>query len=93
MSTPPTGSTTARDYEIVVAGQIGPVLASTLSGFATTTVPTVTVLAGAVPDREELRVILDLLHARGLAATELQIEPRTKADERTSALLRRPWSA
>jgi hypothetical protein len=72
MSTPPTGSTTGRHYEIVVAGEIGPVLASTLSGFTTTTVPTVTVLAVAVPDREKLRVILALLHARGLAATEGQ---------------------
>jgi hypothetical protein len=33
------------------------------------------VLRGAVPDEERVRFILDLLHARGLAATAIRIEP------------------
>ena len=74
MSTPQAGTST-RDYEIVVAGEIGPVAASSLSGLTVTTVPTVTVLRGAVPDEDAIRVILDLLHARGLAATAVRIEP------------------
>ena len=69
------------EYEIEVAGPIGPVVASALPGFTAVEVPTVTVLGGTVDCSEELRSVVELLTARGFAAVELRIDPQDGADE------------
>ncbi len=63
------------DYEIQVGGPIGRVVASCLQGFSTTLVPPTTVLRGTVAGPDELRRILDVLHAHGLAPLDIQIDP------------------
>ena len=49
-----------RDYEIRVAGPIGPVVASSLPGLTVTPLPTSTVISGTVTDAE-LLVVMNLL--------------------------------
>ena len=61
------------EYEIQVAGPIGPVVASALPGFTATVVPTVTVLGGTVACPDELSSIIDMLGAHGFAPVELHI--------------------
>lgn len=63
------------DYEIRVAGPIGPVVASCLPGFSIAAIPTATVLRGTVDDPAGLRRILDLLNAHGLAPIDIQTNP------------------
>ena len=63
------------EYEIEVAGPIGPVVASALPGFAAVQVPTVTVLCGTVACPDELRSVVDVLTAHGFAPVELRINP------------------
>ena len=65
------------EYEIQVAGPIGPVVASALPGFTATAVPTVTVLGGTVGCSAELRSIIDLLGAHGFAC----VDPQDGADD------------
>ena len=69
------------EYEIQVAGPIGPVVASALPEFTATVVPTVTVLGGTVACSAELRSIIDLLGAHGFACVELHIDPQDGADD------------
>ena len=69
------------EYEIQVAGPIGPVVASALPGFTATVVPTVTVLGGTVACSAELRSIIDQLGAHGFACVELRVDPQDGADD------------
>jgi len=69
------------EYEIQVAGPIGPVVASALPGFAAVQVPTVTVLCGTVACPDELRSVVDVLTAHGFAPIELRIDPQDGAEE------------
>ena len=69
------------EYEIEVAGPIGPVVASALPGFTATVVPTVTVLGGTVACPDELRSVVDVLTAHGFAPIELRIDPQDGADD------------
>jgi len=76
-----TGDTTVKEYEILIVGPIGPVAASCLPGFSTVTVPTVTVLAGTVPDPDDVRAVTDRLRAHGLEPLAVRIGPKRRADE------------
>ena len=69
------------EYEIQVAGPIGPVVASALPGFTATVVPTVTVLGGTVACPDELSSVVDLLTAHGFAPIELRVDPQDGADD------------
>lgn len=73
------------DYEIRVAGPIGPAAAARLTGFTTTTLPPKTVLSGTVTGPDGLLRILDLLRAHGLTPIDIQIDP----DRRPSIVRRR----
>lgn len=55
-----------QEYEIVVAGPIGPVVASCLPGFTTVQAPAATVLTGAVSCPDDLLGVINLLTAHGL---------------------------
>ena len=63
------------EYEIQVAGPIGPVVASALPGFTAVQVPTVTVLGGTATCADELSRVVDMLTAQGFAPVELRINP------------------
>ena len=76
-----------REYEILVAGPVGPVAASSLPGFTAVTVPTATLLTGTVPGADDVRAVLDLLRAHGLAAVDVRLEPRDRAADKPA---RRP---
>jgi hypothetical protein len=65
-----------RRYEILVAGRIGPGAAAGLPGFTAVITTTATVLTGTAADAADLRAVLAVLRARGLAATFLRIAPR-----------------
>ena len=69
------------EYEIEVAGPIGPVVASALPGFTATVVPTVTVLGGTVACPDELRSVIDMLGAHGFACVEVRVDPQDGADD------------
>ena len=69
------------EYEIQVAGPIGPVVASALPEFTAMVVPTVTVLGGTVACPDELRSVVDLLTAHGFAPVELRVDPQDGADD------------
>ena len=69
------------EYEIQVAGPIGPVVASALPEFTATVVPTVTVLSGTVACPDELSSVVDLLTAHGFAPVELHIDPQDGTDD------------
>ena len=69
------------EYEIQVAGPIGPVVASALPGFTATVVPTVTVLGGTVACPDDLSSVVDLLTAHGFAPVELRVDPQDGADD------------
>ena len=69
------------EYEIQVAGPIGPVVASALPGFTAAVVPTVTVLVGTAVCPDQLRSVLDVLTAHGFAPIELRIDPQDGADD------------
>ena len=68
------------EYQIRVGGTIGPVVASSLPGFAITALPASTLVSGTVTDTEELRAVLDVLQAHGLAPIDTLISPETAAD-------------
>jgi len=65
------------EYEIIIGGPIGPVAASHLPGFSSVTVPTATVLAGTVPDPDDVRAVTERLRARGLEPLAVRIGPST----------------
>ena len=55
------------DYEIRVAGPIGPVVASTCPRFSTTAVLVSTLLSGTVADPDELLAVMTVLAAHGFS--------------------------
>lgn len=55
------------DYEIRVAGPIGPVVASIFPRFSTTAVLVSTVLSGTVADAEELLAVMTFLATQGFS--------------------------
>ena len=65
-----------QDYEIRVAGPIGPVVASSLPGLTVTALPTSTVISGTVTDTEELLAVMNLLSTHGLTPIDTLITPR-----------------
>ncbi len=69
------------DYEILVGGPIGPVVASTLPGFIITTLPASTVLCGTAADPEDLLAVMTLLAAHGLPAIDTVITPHDQTDQ------------
>ena len=69
------------EYEIEVAGAIGPVVASALPEFTAVQVPTVTVLGGTVACPDELRSVVDVLTAHGYAPVQLRIDPQDGTQE------------
>ena len=73
-----------REYEILVAGPVGPVAASSLPGFTAVPVPTATLLTGTVPGADDVRAVLNLLRANGLAAVEVRIEPRDRPADKAA---------
>ena len=71
-----------HDYEIRVAGPIGPVVASSLPAeFRVTALPTSTVVSGTVTDTAELLTVLNLLNAHGLTPIDTLITPRDRVDQ------------
>lgn len=86
-STQRTPDDTTREYEILVAGLVGPVAASSLLGFTAVTVPTATLLTGTVANTDELRAILRVLRAHGLAGADVRVEEhRQRVDTRSRAV-------
>lgn len=61
------------DYEIQIAGPIGPVARSFLPGFTTTTVPPGTVLVGTAASPDELLSVINLLTTHGADPIEIWI--------------------
>ena len=61
------------DYEIQVAGPVGPLARSFLPGFTVTTVHPSTVLAGTAAGPEALLQVLNLLTTRGAAPIDIWI--------------------
>ena len=72
------------EYEIQVAGPIGPVAASCLPGFIASTVPQVTVFTGVVMCPDGLLGVLTLLRSHGLVPIDIRIDPHHLADDPTS---------
>ena len=75
MTTRPTTPDTAPEYEILVAGPVGPVMVTSLPAFTTATV-----LAGTAPDAAAVRAGIDLLRAHGLTLTDVSIDPHQRTD-------------
>jgi hypothetical protein len=72
-------------YEIRVAGPIGPVVASALTGFTTVEVSTsTTVLTGTVGDAEDLVEVISVLNAHGFSPIDTLINP-LKPDRRADS--------
>ena len=69
------------DYEILVGGPIGPVVASTLPGFTITAVPSSTVLCGTAANPDELLAVMNLLAAHGLSPIDTVITPHDQLDQ------------
>ncbi|MGB8384920.1 MAG: hypothetical protein WCG47_27405 [Dermatophilaceae bacterium] len=66
---------TEREYEILVAGPVGPVMVTSLPAFTTATV-----LTGTAPDTAAVRAGIDLLRAHGLTLTDVSIDPHQRTD-------------
>ena len=66
---------TEREYEILVAGPVGPVMVTSLPAFTTATV-----LTGTAPDAAAVRAGIDLLRAHGLSLTDVRIDPHQRTD-------------
>ena len=66
---------TEREYEILVAGPVGPVMVTSLPAFTTATV-----LTGTAPDAAAVRAGIDLLRANGLTLTDVRIDPHQRTD-------------
>ena len=64
---------TAREYEILVAGPVGPVMVASLPA-----ITAATVLAGTAPDAAAVRAGIDLLRANGLTLTDVRIDPHQR---------------
>ena len=76
MTTRRTTPDTDREYEILVAGPVGPVMVSSLPAAFTAA----TVLAGTAPDAAAVRAGIDLLRAHGLTLTDVRIDPHHRTD-------------
>jgi hypothetical protein len=61
------------DYEIQVAGLVGPVARSCLPGFTCATVPRATVLAGTAASTDDLLRVINLLTAHRLTPFDIRI--------------------
>ncbi|HEY5117371.1 MAG TPA: hypothetical protein VIJ00_17755 [Nakamurella sp.] len=72
------------EYEIQLAGPIGPVAASCLPGFTTVAVPPATVLTGTVTCPDDLLGVLNLLSSHGLAPIDIRIDRHHPAEQPTS---------
>ena len=72
------------EYELLLAGLIGPVAASCLPGFTSSTVPSGTVLTGTVTCTDDLLRVLNLLNAYGLAVIDIRIDPHHAAGQPSS---------
>ena len=71
-----------HDYEIRVAGPIGPVVASSLPAeFKVTAVPRSTMVSGTVTDSAEILIVLNLLNEHGLTPIDTLITPRDTVDQ------------
>ena len=64
---------TEREYEILVAGPVGPVMVPSLPAFTAATV-----LTGTAPDAAAVRAGTDLLRAHGLTLTDVRIDPHQR---------------
>jgi len=64
---------TEREYEILVAGPVGPVMVTSLPAFTAATV-----LTGTAPDAAAVRAGIDLLRANGLTLTDVRIDPHQR---------------
>jgi hypothetical protein len=63
------------DYEIRVAGPVGPVVASIFPEFTATAIAASTLLSGTVADAEDLLAVMTLLSAHGLTPIDTLITP------------------
>lgn len=72
------------EYELLLAGLIGPVATSCLPGFTSSTVPSGAVLTGTVTCTDDLLRVLNLLNAHGLALIDIRIDPHHAAERQTS---------
>jgi len=73
MITRQTTADTAPEYEILVAGPVGPVMVTSLPAFTAATV-----LTGTAPDAAAVRAGIDLLRANGLTLTDVRIDPHQR---------------
>lgn len=74
---------TTRNYEIRVAGSIGPAAREAFSGMGMDVEPTTTVLSGAL-DQDDLQLTLDRVRALGLELLDVrQVPADTDAPEAT----------
>ena len=62
------------DYEITIAGRIGPVVRSCFPDFSSVPVTSHSVLTGSCPGPDELRRLLDFLDARGFPPTVIHLD-------------------
>lgn len=69
------------EYEIRVAGRIGPAAASDLPGFDFVAIHTATTLVGTVSCRDDLKGVIDLLTARGFAPIDARINAHADAQQ------------
>jgi|SRR5690349_14702648 hypothetical protein len=69
------------EYEIQVAGPIGPAVAASLPGFTFLKVPAGTILAGTVGRPDDLLSVIDRLNRHGLALNDLWISHGDHAGE------------
>ena len=74
---------TTRNYEIRVAGSIGPAAREAFSGMGVDVEPATTVLSGPL-DQDDLQLTLDRVHALGLELVDVRQAPAdTDAPEAT----------
>lgn len=66
---------TPADYQIRVAGPIGPVVASSLPELTISVLPVTTVFTGTVTNATEILAVLDVLDAHGLTPIDTLITP------------------
>ena len=64
------------EYEILVAGRLGPVARSCFPEVTALPAPGGTVLNGTVAERDDLLAVLELLSNHGLLPLEIWINPR-----------------
>ena len=81
METVGLGGGLVPEYEIQVAGRIGPAAVSGLPGFTSVALHMATTLAGTVSCRDDLKGVIDLLTARGLAPIDVRITARDDGEQ------------